>query len=125
MIYSTKAYGDSMSGSTKLSGAYSERRAMPRFSFIATADIIEPSTKTRISGRVSEISRSGCYVDILNTLPKGTPIRLCISADGHTFESAGIIIYVQENMGMGVGFVNPTPDQQEILNAWLTTLAGE
>lgn len=124
MIYSPKAYGDPMSGSAKLGGPYSERRAMPRYSFIATADIVEPSTKTRISGRVSEISRSGCYVDILNTLPKGTPIRVCISADGRTFESAGIIIYVQENMGMGVGFVDAAPDQQQILDGWLAVLAS-
>lgn len=113
-----------MSGSAKLGGPYSERRAMPRYWFIATADIIEPSTKTRISGRVSEISRSGCYVDILNTLPMGTPIRVCISADGRTFESAGTIIYVQENMGMGVGFVSPPPDQQKVLDEWLASLAG-
>lgn len=125
MIYSTKAYGDPMSGSAELGGPYAERRAMPRYSFVATAEIIEPSTKTRIAGRVSEISRSGCYVDILNTLPKGTPIRVCISANGHTFESAGIIIYVQENMGMGVGFVNAAPEQQQVLDAWLTSLAGE
>ncbi|HEY6466039.1 MAG TPA: PilZ domain-containing protein [Candidatus Acidoferrales bacterium] len=113
-----------MSGSAKLGGPYSERRAMPRYSFITTADIIELSTKTRISGRVSEISRSGCYVDILNTLPKGTPIRVCISADGRTFESAGTIIYVQENMGMGVGFVDPSPDQQHVLDEWLAALAS-
>lgn len=125
MIYSTKAYGESMNGSAKLGGPYSERRAMPRYSFIATAEIIEPSTKTRISGRVSEVSRSGCYLDILNTLPKGTPIRVSISADGRTFESAGIVIYVQENMGMGVGFVDPAPDQQQILDGWLAALAGD
>lgn len=125
MIYSTKAYGEPMSGSAKLGGPYSERRAVPRYSFIATADIIEPSTKTRISGRVSEVSRSGCYVDILNTLPKGTPIRVCISSDGQTFESAGTIIYVQENMGMGVGFVSPAPEQQQILDQWLANLAGD
>lgn len=113
-----------MSGSAKLRGPHSERRAVPRYSFIATADIIEPWTKTRISGRVSEVSRSGCYVDILNTLPKGTLIRVCISADGQTFESAGTIIYVQENMGMGVGFVTPAPDQQQILDQWLANLAG-
>jgi hypothetical protein len=125
MMYSTKADGEPMSGSAKLGGPYSERRAMPRYSFIATADIIELCTKTRISGRVSEISRSGCYVDILDTLPKGTPVRVCISVDGRTFESAGTIIYVQENMGMGVGFLNPLPDQQQVLDEWLTILAGD
>src|SRR5690349_13089261 len=137
-----------MSEPAKLGGPYAERRTAPRYMFIATADIIEPATNTHISGRVSEISRFGCYVDILNTLPKDTPaivvnanangsifwqsvqnicyvdilntlpkdtaIRVRIYNDSGSFESAGKIIYVQENMGMGVGFVEPAEDQLQI-----------
>lgn len=113
-----------MSGSANSGGPHSERRGTPRYCFIATAEIIEPSTQMCISGRVSEISRAGCYVDILNTLPKGTPIRVRISADSGTFETAGTIVYVQENMGMGIGFVDPAPDQRQVLEAWLAGLAG-
>ena len=99
-----------------------ERRAVPRYSFIATAEIIEPSSDTHLSGRVSEISSRGCYVDILNTLPKGTPIRVRIVTDAGAFESAGRIIYVQESMGMGVAFVDPGPNQQAVLDSWLSQL---
>ncbi|HKQ85449.1 MAG TPA: PilZ domain-containing protein [Candidatus Acidoferrales bacterium] len=112
-----------MSGSAKLPGSYADRRAVPRYMFIATADIVEPATDTRMSGRVSEISRFGCYIDILNTLPKDTAIRVRISNDSGSFESAGKIIYVQENMGMGVGFVDPAEDQVQILNKWLSELS--
>lgn len=113
-----------MSEPAKLSGPYAERRTAPRYMFIATADIIEPATNTHISGRVSEISRFGCYVDILNTLPKDTAIRVRIYNDSGSFESAGKIIYVQENMGMGVGFVEPAEDQLQILHNWLSDLSG-
>ena len=112
------------SPSKRLDGPYAERRSVPRYTFIATAEIIEPSTDTRISGRVAEISQHGCYVDILNTLPKETPIRVRITTDGGVFESAGKIIYVQENVGMGVGFVNAAPDQQAVLERWLKQLEG-
>ncbi len=114
-----------MTGSARLGGPYAERRAVPRYTFIATAEIIEPATDTHISGRVSEISKFGCYVDILNTLPKGTPIRVRITTDRGSFESAGKIIYVQENVGMGVGFESPSADQQKTLEAWLTRLEAE
>jgi len=113
-----------MSGSARLGGPYAERRAVPRYMFIATAEIIEPATDTHISGRVSEISKFGCYVDILNTLPKDTPIRVRITTDDGSFESAGKIIYVQENVGMGVGFESPSPEQQKTLEAWLAKLEG-
>jgi hypothetical protein len=105
-------------------GLYNERRAVPRYMFIATAEIIEPTTNTRMSGRVSEISQHGCYLDILNTLPRDTPIRVRIITDRGAFECAGKIVYVQENVGMGVGFVDPAKDQQEILTSWLEELSG-
>lgn len=104
---------------------YSERRAVPRYTFIATAEIIEPATDTHISGRVSEVSMHGCYVDILNTLPKDTIICVRITTDRGSFESAGKIIYVQENVGMGVSFVDTPQDQQTVLAAWMRQLAGE
>jgi hypothetical protein len=111
-------------GSARLGGPYAERRVVPRYTFIATAEIIEPSSDMHLSGRVSEISKFGCYVDILNTLPKGTAIRVRIITDEGSFESAGNIIYVQENMGMGVGFVEPPAEQQQILEGWLARLEG-
>jgi PilZ domain-containing protein len=103
-------------------GQYAERRENPRYTFIATAEIIEPSTDTHISGRVSEISRKGCYIDVLNTLPKGTPIRVRITTDGGVFQSAGHIIYVQERMGIGVAFEDTAADQDKLLEGWLNVL---
>ena len=88
------------------------------------AQIIEPQTDTHISGRVSEISKRGCFVDILNTLPKGTAIRVRIITDTGSFESAGAIIYVQENVGMGVSFLDATKAQQDVLDGWLRDLGG-
>src|SRR4029077_18532475 len=46
----------------KTEPSQSERRSVPRYSLIATAEIIEPISDVRISGRISEISRKGCYV---------------------------------------------------------------
>jgi len=103
---------------------YSERRSVPRYSFIATVEIVDPASGVRLSGRISELSRKGCYVDILNTLPKDTSISLRISRDSGTFASPAKIIYVQEGMGMGVAFVNSPPDQARILDSWLAELAA-
>jgi hypothetical protein len=110
-------------GTTTGSGEpYREKRAVPRFMFIATVDIIEPITEVHISGRVSEISRKGCYVDILNTLPVGTQITLRVTRDQGAFAAPGKIIYVQEGMGMGVAFLDPGTDQMKVLDSWLAEL---
>jgi hypothetical protein len=60
----------------------SERRNSPRFSFIARGDSAKKKTDTRWTMRVSEISKTGCYLDLMNPLPNGTPVRLSIAADG-------------------------------------------
>ncbi len=99
--------------------SHSERRTVPRYSLIATAEIIEPVSEMRMSGRISEISRKGCYVDLLNTLPRETAVQIRISRDQGTFVAAGKIIYVQEGMGMGVIFLEVANDQEKLLDSWL------
>jgi hypothetical protein len=99
-----------------------DRRTVPRYSLVATAEIVDPASGVRMSGRISEISRKGCYVDLLNTLPKNTMVKVRISRDRGSFESPGKIVYVQEGMGMGLAFLEPPPDQLKILESWLTEL---
>lgn len=101
---------------------FGQRRTVPRYSLIATAEVIEPGSDARMSGRISEISRKGCYLDILNTLPVDTKLQLRITRDQGSFTTMARIIYVQEGIGMGLAFVDPPPDQLRILDSWLTEL---
>ncbi|MGH9715901.1 MAG: PilZ domain-containing protein [Candidatus Acidiferrales bacterium] len=104
--------------------AHREKREGPRFSLIASAEIIEPASGVHISGRVSEISRKGCYLDVLNTLPIGTRLRLTISRDRGVFATRARIIYVQQGMGMGIAFVDIPSEELKILDVWLAELNG-
>jgi PilZ domain len=109
--------------STKSEQPYREQRAVPRYCFIAHVDVLEPASDTRISARVSEISRKGCYIDVLVTLPTGTIIQLKMLRDQGSFTTKGRIIYVQEGMGMGVAFVDTSEEQLSILDAWIQEFA--
>jgi hypothetical protein len=104
--------------------SYREKRTVPRYSFIAHVEVIEPASDTHISGRVSEISRKGCYIDVTITLPPGTLIQLKILRDRGTFATKGKIIYAQEAMGMGAAFLDIADDQLKTLDAWLAELAA-
>jgi hypothetical protein len=101
---------------------YAEQRTVPRFTFIATAEISDVASGVRLSGRLAEISRKGCYIDLLNTLPKGTSIQLRITRDSGTFATPGKVIYALESMGMGVAFEETPPDQMKTLDSWLAEL---
>jgi hypothetical protein len=101
---------------------FGQRRTVPRYSLIATAEVIEPPSDARMSGRISEISRKGCYFDILNTLPVGTIVQLRVTRDQGSFATMARIIYVQEGIGMGLAFIDPPEDQLRILDSWLAEL---
>jgi hypothetical protein len=104
--------------------SYTEQRKIPRYAFIATIELTDDASAARLSGRVTEISRDGCYVDIMNTLPVGTMLKLQVVRDSGTFATKGKTIYVHERIGMGVVFVDPPPGQLKILDVWLAELSG-
>jgi PilZ domain len=101
-----------------------DRRTVARYPLIATVEILESSSQMRFSGRISEISRKGCYVDVLNPLPVGTAIELRITRDTGTFVTSGKIIYADQGMGMGAAFSDTPADQLKILDAWIAELAS-
>lgn len=113
---------DSPDGPTNSGQQFRDKREVPRYSFIAEVTVTDTTSDTRFSGRISEISRKGCYVDILNPLPVGTSLRLIVSRDRGSFTAGGKIIYVQPGMGMGVAFAGISDDQMKTLDAWLAEL---
>lgn len=106
-------------GPTTTSG---NQRAVPRYSFVATTQLTEPVNAIRLSGRVTEISRNGCYVDVLNSLPVGTILNLEIICDQGKFTTKASIIYVHPGIGMGIAFVDIAEPQVKVLESWLAAL---
>jgi len=103
---------------------YTQLRRMPRYAFAATAQM-RSGDGMRLSGRIAEISRKGCYVDVLNTLPVGTVCEMQIVRDSGIFATKGKVIYVHHRIGIGVTFVNPPTDQLKILDLWLAGFAAD
>jgi len=102
-----------------------EHRTNTRYSFTATAEILEPRSGARIAGRTADISSGGCYVDTISPLPVGTPVKLRLSQGHRSFESQAAVVYAHVGMGMGLAFTEIRPDQLPILQAWIGELSGE
>jgi hypothetical protein len=95
------------------------KREVPRFALVASVEVAVPHTGKRVSGQVTEISRKGCFIETLNALPVGSPIKITISKDNETFRADGAVIYSRKRGGMGVTFDRPAPQQLSILDVWL------
>jgi len=97
----------------------SERRRTPRYTFIASAELIEEASDVRIATRVSELSLHGCYLDMMNPFPVATHVLVKISAGDAFFQAKSKIVYSQANMGAGVVFLETEPEYQPVLERWL------
>ncbi len=102
-----------------------ELRHAPRYPFVATAELVEVQSDTRVHARTCELSLHGCYLDLMNPLPVATQFKLRITHQNATFEALGRAAYSQPNMGMGVAFTAIEPDSQALLQKWIRELSGD
>jgi PilZ domain len=110
------------SDSPKRYFTFAERRKAPRYSVFAIAEVTDPDDAKMVSAKVTDVSRTGCYVDSPKTFPVGTSLKVIISRDQRTFVAKANVIHVQEQMGMGLAFLDPPEDQLHILDSWLVAL---
>jgi hypothetical protein len=101
-----------------------EKRRHPRFPFSTGGEAFDPQANVRVTGRLSDISRSGCYMDTLSPFAVNAAIILTITREGRTFKTKAKVMYSLNGMGMGMMFTTKEPDQARVLDAWLAELGG-
>ena len=102
-----------------------ERRRSPRYPFIATAELVEQTSDTRMVSRVSELGLHGCYLDMMNPFPVETMTLVKIWAGDAVFQSKSKVLYATPNMGAGVVFLETEPKFMEVLGGWIRELSME
>ena len=102
---------------------YAVQRTIRRYSVLAVAELVETASTLCIVVKMIEVSRKGCYINTTTTLPVNTVLKVVISRDGQSFVTNGKVIYVHEEIGMGVLFVDSAEEQLEILDSWLAGAA--
>jgi len=94
--------------------------------FFASAELLEEKSEVRVASRVSELSRHGCYLDMMNPFPVHTSVLLKIwREENKVIQAKGRIIYSQPNMGAGVAFVEIDEKYVPMLEEWLAQAAKE
>jgi hypothetical protein len=98
-----------------------DRRDAKRVPLILAAEVVEVQSGTRLSGRTSDVSRTGCYIDTLNPTPTGTVVRVKLAHEGAELDLLARIVYVSPRLGMGVRFDESiSPAQLAVLDRWLS-----
>jgi hypothetical protein len=107
---------------------YAVKRANPRFSFFADAEVTLRDG-TGVRAQLAELSSRGCYIDSLEPIPVRTKLRLRICDGMSTCEMRGKVLYIHSGggfgiFGMGVLFEEMNAEQQSAIGSWLGELAG-
>jgi hypothetical protein len=110
--------------SSPVAGQPVEKRSCPRFPFSPAVEALDLQADTRIMGRLSDISRNGCYVDTINPFAKDAAVTLTVTRDNQSFKTQAKVVYSKMGMGMGLLFTTSEPDQLRILGSWLNELSG-
>jgi hypothetical protein len=81
-------------------------------------------TGTRLRGRVSDLSRGGCYIDAMSPFGVKSEVNIRILDGDRTFEAQGKVMFAAAGMGMGLMFTVIESEQLLILDQWLAELSG-
>ena len=102
-----------------------KKRSVRRCPFVASAEVTDVSSGTKLSARTSELGIGGCYIETLNPFPDGELVHLRILKDEGVFETKAKVVYCHSNCGMGLAFRDTTAKQRLLLEDWLAEMVTQ
>jgi len=98
------------------------RRRRPRFQIDGGADVAEIGGRSRVEGRLEEISEYGCLISAGDLLRPGTGLRLALNMCDVSVALRGHVRYTSESRAMGVEFQEIRHGDRPLLNYVLNRL---
>lgn len=99
------AAGPLNSSSEKSVPSSPERRRYTRHRCLGTVEFCIAGNCTVMSGKLTDISLGGCYVQALGTCLPGTPLELALEACKQRIHLDGRVAVANSSKGMGIEFV--------------------
>ena len=100
-----------------------EKRRSPRYKCEGSAEMCEVSCDVRTWATFTDISLHGCYVEAQATYPMGAVLRLKLEANGQRVEATGNVRVTYPYLGMGIAFVEMTPENETRLKDLLASIS--
>ena len=95
-----------------------ERRRVPRFQFIAPAELVDERSGAQSVAWLSDLGMHGCSLGIKDPLPEGTPLQVKIANAKEYVETRATVVYSRPNHA-GIVFNEVKPASVAVLNRWL------
>ncbi len=96
-----------------------ERRRVPRFQFIAPAELVDETSGARINSWVADLGPQGCSLTVGNAPREGVAVRLKIGTDPREFFQARAMVVYSSADRVGLAFSEVKPTSSIVLHKWL------
>ena len=111
---------DQQPSSTPIAG--SDRRQHPRYTVQVQIELRPEGTDVPLRLETSDLSRSGCYVQIFMPLPVGSRIRATLWLDGYRVVMHGRVVTRHPQFGNGIMFLEFEGDAEQRLIRYLDAI---
>lgn len=90
-----------------------EQRQSVRKSLIV--DVEYEGGNTTGMANTENIGLGGLFLRIKEPFAEGTPLKMKFAIGGNPLDVGGSVVFVEEGHGIGVKFVDLTPDEKEVI----------
>ncbi len=98
-----------------------ERRRVPRYQFIAPAELVDETSGTRTNSWVADLGSQGCCLSLSNPPRMGSIVRLKIGTNPReTFQARAVVVHTTDDHA-GLLFSDVNPMSAVVLHRWLDT----
>lgn len=91
----------------------------PRTPLVASAECVDAQSSRVIRAQTSDVSLSGCYLEMPEPLPIRSALTLKLTYNGSSLSLFADVVRSEKGKGMGVKFRGVEPAQLAALKSWL------
>ena len=102
-----------------------DKRRRPRFRCEGSAEFLTEGVDMRTWATITDMSLSGCYVELPATSAVNTTVNLTLDVKGLRIRLKGIVRTSYPLLGMGIEFTDIPKDEKPLLEELLRRLAGD
>jgi PilZ domain len=102
-----------------------EKRRYPRFKWEGNLELKTEGSTIRSWATLTDISTTGCYIEIMTTFAIGTKVEVRLGMNGFLLNGAGIVRATYPFLGMGIEFTNLSQNSREQLDAMIASVTAK
>jgi hypothetical protein len=100
-----------------------DRRLHPRYSVQVQIELRQEGNDVPMRLATTDLSRAGCYIELMMPLSIGTQVQATLWLDGHPIVIQGRVVTCHPQFGNGIVFEKFEGEAQQLLQRYLDAVA--